>query len=97
MRLSYHGRTTALLHCRCPPTQQSMIFCARCRCTSHHHSAMIVRSPLAHRAPAIEIIPWRPFLATSEYIAMDRILEILGGLAVCYIALSLVVYWMARS
>jgi hypothetical protein len=58
---------------------------------------MIMKSPLAHRAPAIEIMPWRPFLATLEYIAMDRILEIIGGLAVCYIALSLAVYWMARS
>jgi hypothetical protein len=58
---------------------------------------MIMKSPLAHRAPAIEMMPQRPFFPTLEYTAMDRILEIIGGLAVCYIALSLAVYWMARS
>jgi hypothetical protein len=78
-------------------TRLGMIFCVRCRCISHHYSAMIKRSPLAHRVPAIGMMPQRPFFPTLEYNAMDRILEILGGLAVCYIALSLVVYWMARS
>jgi hypothetical protein len=58
---------------------------------------MIMKSPLAHRVPAIGMMPRHPFFPTLEYNAMDRILEILGGLAVCYIALSLVVYWMARS
>jgi hypothetical protein len=32
-----------------------------------------------------------------EYIAMERILEIIGGLAVCYIAVSIAIYWWARN
>jgi hypothetical protein len=32
-----------------------------------------------------------------EYTVMSRILELIGGFAVCYLALSIAVYWRAQG
>jgi hypothetical protein len=58
---------------------------------------MLIKSTLAHRVPWIGDKYGHPLLPTLEYTAMERILEIIGGLAVCYIAVSIAVYWWARN
>ena len=63
-----------------------------------------LKTPVAGILSRVRLLPEHPMVSPDtpscihlEYAVMFRILEIIGGFAVCYLALSIAVYWRAQG